>query len=73
MIKKSSGLTSSNLKKKLEEKELIEKKFKCKFLPIRMIFRKQSEVETIEKLIKTINNRLNIIGILNKLEIIEKI
>ena len=73
MIKKSSGLNSSNLKKKLEEKELIEKKFKCKFLPIRMIFRKQSEVETIEKLIKTINNRLNIIGILNKLEIIENL
>ena len=69
MIKKTK--MTSNLKYKLDEKEIIEKKFKLKFFPIKCIIKKKNDLETIERLIKIINNRLNIIDILNKLEIIE--
>ena len=69
MIKKTKK--TSNLKYKLDEKEIIEKKFNLKFFPIKCIIKKKNDIETIERLIKIINNRLNIIDILNKLEIIE--
>ena len=71
LVKSNNILFSSNLEYKLKEKELIETKFKYKCLPITLNFTKGKDLEIIERLIKIINNRLNIIGILNKLEIIE--
>ena len=58
---------------KLKEKEIIEKKFKYKCLPIKFNFRNQNDFAVIEKCIRIINNRLNIIRILNKIEIIENL
>ena len=71
VMKKTKMISSSNLKYKLNEKEIIEQKFKLKILPIKCMIRKKFDLEIIKKFIKIINNRLNIIEILNKLEIIE--
>ena len=58
---------------KLKEKEIIETKFKFRCLPIGFNFRRQKDYSVIEKSIKIINNRLSVIRILNKLEIIENL
>ena len=70
---KNFALSYSNLQLKLQEKEIVEKKFKYKCLPIKFNFRNQNDFAVIEKCIRIINNRLNIIRILNKIEIIENL
>ena len=70
---KKSVLSSSSLQLKLKEKEIIETKFKFRCLPIGFNFRRQKDYSVIEKSIKIINNRLSVIRILNKLEIIENL
>ena len=58
---------------KLKEKENIDKQFRFTILPLRFAIQKKQDLEIIKWIIKTINNKMNLIEILKKLEIIEKI
>ena len=57
---------------KLKEKEVFEKKFQSKFLPLNFTTKSYNDKKEIEWNIKIINKKLNIIHILNNLEQIEK-
>ena len=58
---------------KLKEKENIDKKFRFTILPLRFAIQKKEDLEIIKWIIKTINNKMNLIEILKKLEVIEKL
>ena len=58
---------------KLKEKEVFEKKFQSKFLPLNFTTKSYNDKKEIEWNIKIINKKLNIINILNNLEQINKI
>ena len=58
---------------KLKEKENIDKKFRFTILPLGFAIKKKEDLEIIKWIIKTINNKMNLIEILKKLEMVEKI
>ena len=64
---------NSTIMQKLKDKEVFEKKFHSKFLPIHFSFKSSNDKKDIEWNIKIINRKLNIIHILNNLEQIERI
>ena len=63
----------TNNNNKLQEKENIDKKFRFTILPIGFAIKKKEDLEIIKWIIKIINKRMNLIEILNKLEMVEKI
>ncbi len=62
-----------NLSVILKEKKSFEKKYRFSILPLGLSLRNKENLKTIKWYIKVINNRLNVISVLNKLEFIEKI
>ena len=63
----------TNNNNKLQEKENIDKKFRFTILPIGFAIKKKEDLEIIKWIIEIINKRMNLIEILNKLEMVEKI
>jgi hypothetical protein len=62
-----------NLSVILKEKKSFEKKYRFSILPLGLSLRNKENLKTIKWYIKVINNRLNVISVLNKLEFVEKI